>query len=117
MKYRVILQWEQADEGNYCDVFEAPDEEAAKRMCAEAMADSESGPHPDDYTPEEREQWIRDTVARCDDISIDPDLARHVRALIDAASKLLANPGQTQADDMNAAIVAATLALQEAGEQ
>jgi hypothetical protein len=112
MKYRVILQWEQPDEGNYCDVFEAPDEEAAKRMCAEAMADSESGPH-----PEEREQWILSRMEACVDISIDPDLARHVRALIDAAGKLLANPGQTQADNMNAAIVAATLALQEAGEQ
>lgn len=74
-KYRVILAWGQADEGNYCDVFEAPNEEAAKRLCAEAMLDCCPDVY-DDQTPEEREQWIVNRIAECDDISISRELER-----------------------------------------
>jgi hypothetical protein len=116
MQYRVILQWGQSDEGNYCDVFDAPDEKAAKRMCAEQMFD-EYPNMKEDYTPEEREQWILDRMNACDDICTVRDLDVHVRALMDAATKLLSTfggvtPGQRKAAaDMEAAIVAAQLAL------
>jgi len=57
LSFNVTLSWGSPEQGNYSDIVEAANPDAALRALAEEMADHLDGPEFD--TNQEREEWVQ----------------------------------------------------------
>lgn len=102
--YTVTLAWGGDDEGTYTTNVWANDEQHAVRLTAEEMADS--GDVEFD-TPEEREEWIADTITGFRDVCMTAKQVKYDLALLYAKELY---PEDAPATDINMAELGKVLA-------